>query len=184
MKKHHSQSRTLFRIWYLSINVMRQKETHRWVEAGKHTTKASTQTLCCCPAVWSTKRRSCGLFEPDGVSVPAAGDPAEEQRPQKRRRPSSRESFLGCSLCGVVLSVADASGSSPSSPRCQLSPAWSLAPACETPSPGWLWAARCSCWCDPFAFSPLKVFSTAKEIADMSVKDSITCDLNVKKFFF
>lgn len=163
MKKHWSQSGTEFRVWYLSINVMRQ------VSLGwKHTTRASTQALCCCPAVWSTKRRSCGLSEPDGESVPAAGDPAEEQRPQRRRRPSSRESRLGCSLWDAVPTAAGASGSSPSSPRCRLSPAWSLALACETPSPGWLWAARCRCWCDPCAFSPPKVFSTAKGDVDFS----------------
>lgn len=143
-------------------------------------TKASTRGLYShCPAlwwawVWSRLGRSCWLSALEGVSGPAAaaGVPAEgREKPLSQLKwsaqgPSSTESRSGCSRSDRGLSAAAASGSSQSSPRCQPSLAWSWALACETPSPEWLSAARCSCWCDPCAFSPQWVSSSEKEKAD------------------
>lgn len=126
---------------------------------------------CCCPAAWwawEWRRlgRCCWVCVADeaaaGAAAPAAVCPAQEWQKLlswslqrgSAWSPSSTESSLGCSLCGTGPAVAAASGSSPSSPGCRLSPTWSWAPVCGTLSPEWLWVDRCSCWCDLCAFSP------------------------------
>lgn len=91
---------------------------------------------------------------------------------------NSRQSGLSAELKSWA--AAAASGRPPSSPGCRLSPAWCSGPAGGTPSPAWIWAARCSCWCDLCASFPPRVFSTVEE-RDVRL---VVCFVLIFFFFF